>query len=283
MSEGKDELALRPTAAIDAYEPASYDQAIRMATDFAGSKLTKCRTKEQAILVMATGHDLGISATAALRMIYVADFGQGDQVTLSADLMVALCLRDKSRCEYFRCLESTAEIATYETKRAGDPPRKQSFTADDAKRAKLGSVGAGKDATLTNWAKYPATMLKHRAASMLAREVYPDLLGGFYTEDELREVAATVDAPILQSEIIETTIVDSETPAARMARWTAALAASPSKVAAKPIIDEAMALGKDDPDRKALREMVNARDAAKWEIVSGETGEVTTREPGEEG
>lgn len=283
-------LALLPTAAsASPYDPRSYQQAQLMAADFAGSKLTKCRSKEQALLVMATGHELGIPATTALRMIYVADFGQGDQVTLSADLMVALCLRAKVICEYFRCQESTDERAVYATRRKGDPERTATFTMEDARRAKLGSVGAGKDAALTNWAKYPAMMLRHRAASILAREVYPDVIGGFYTDDEAREVAASAPGarPVIDAEFSEPAPVVEETPEARAARWTAAIRAAGNEDAIKPIVEE---IGraypdKNAPERKAMRELVQVRKAAKWVVEpthDAATGEVTERQPGED-
>lgn len=178
------------------YEPTTYSQAKEMAKDFAGSKLTRVRSPEQALLIMATGRELGIPATTALRMIYVADFGNGDQVALSADLMVALCQRSPL-CEYFRCVEATDEIATYVTKRKGDPERRCSFTNEDRIKARLGFNKEGKEPPDSNWAKYRRTMLMHRAASLLAREVFSDVVGGFYTADEAADMAAAAGpAPV---------------------------------------------------------------------------------------
>ncbi len=281
QTNGNTALTLRGPVQLSAYEPQNIDQARSLAADFAGSKLTKCRSKEQALLIMATGFELGIPATTALRMIYVADFGQGEQVTLSADLMVALCLRSPL-CEYFRCVESTDERAVYATKRKGDPERLQPFTMDDAKRAGLGKVKDGKDAGSTNWAKYPAVMLRHRAASMLAREVFPDVIGGFYTEDEARDMGDRNESrPLVEEAQTVTATVVEETPEARALRWTAAINTAGSEDAIKVTVDE---IGKAYPDknapeRKAMRELVNARKAARWAPPHDTaTGEV--REPG---
>lgn len=193
MSDPNVALAVRERTAPSPYEPSTYESAKALAKDFASTKLFKATSAEQVLLIMATGRELGIPPTTALRMIYIADFGQGPQVTLSADLMVALCLRSPV-CEYFRCVESTDERATYATKRKGDPERRHTFTVADKERARLGVVREGKDPGASNWAKYPAVMLRHRAASILAREVYPDVIGGFYTEDEAREIS-TADLP----------------------------------------------------------------------------------------
>jgi hypothetical protein len=40
-------------------------------------------------------------------------------------------------------------------------------------------------ASKDNWRKQPGTMLRHRAAAALAREVYPDVTLGLYTPDEI--------------------------------------------------------------------------------------------------
>ena len=294
-----------PTVSLTPYSPDSYGQALEMAATFTGSKLTRCRTREQTYLVMATGAELGIPVTTALRMVYVADFGQGDQITLSADLMVALCLRSPL-CEYFRCAESSDDHATYVTKRKGDPERQQTFTVADQQRAKLGAVGAGKDAASTNWAKYPATMLRHRAAAMLAREVYPDVIGGFYTDDEAREMVrdvgpqvATPVSPLPSGpKIVDAEVVAAASPEsldAKVARWEGELRAAPSEASAAKTIKAITAEIKDknDPHRVALKKVLDERKAAGWAVAGAaaamagelahdfETGEI--RQPGEEG
>lgn len=180
-------LALIPQSS--AYEPRDMSELRLFAKDMADSKLTKVRSAQQAQLIIVTGHELGIPPAASLRMIYVADFGDGDQATISADGMVAVCLSHPDRCEYFRCEERSEKGVTYVTKRRGGPEERETFGPDDRDRAKLGKVKDGKDASLTNWAKYPVVMMGHRAASILARRVFPDLLGGMYTPDEAEEIA----------------------------------------------------------------------------------------------
>lgn len=181
-----------------AYEPRSFDDAMRMALVFAQSGLLgEIRSQEAALLIMATGAELGIPATTALRGIYIV---KGKPI-LSSDLIVALCLKRKDLCEYFICVESTDRLATYETKRVGVPtPVRNTFTIEDATRAKLGLEWDKQHSKMvpssdSNWSKYPKAMLRHRASSELARQVYPDIVLGLYTqadEDELRGEAIDV-------------------------------------------------------------------------------------------
>ena len=98
---------------------------------------------------------------------------------LSADLMVALVLKS-GKADYFRMVESTDELATFETMRKGEPePTRLSFTMEQAQKAGLVQPNG-------NWHKYRSQMLRARAKSELARLVYPDLLAGLYTPEELR-------------------------------------------------------------------------------------------------
>lgn len=298
------------TLAASPYEPRNYDEARAIAKDFAGSKLTKCRTPEQALLVMATGRELGIPATTALRMIYVADFGQGDQVALSSDLMVALCLRSPM-CEYFDCIEASDERATYATKRRGRPERRFTFTDADRIKAKLGFNKEGKEPPDSNWAKYRRTMLMHRAASLLAREVFPDVIGGFYTAEELRD-AAILDLRVVEPEVRPLTTlgtagagdrvsvtekgtamvpaIDPEAEAERAARWERALLDARSAEEGKLVTAEIKAaLPEEHPTRRALANLLAERKKAKWAPPAQEepphdarTGEVIERQLGED-
>lgn len=272
-------LALVRPVEVSPYEPQSYAMAKEMAKDFCESKLTKVRTQQQAILVMATGRDLDIPATTALRMIYVADFGQGDQISLSADLMVALCLRRKDVCEYFRCLESTDEIATYATKRRGDPERTATFTIKDKERAGLGAVKDGKDASKTNWAKYPRMMLRHRAAAELAREVYPDIIGGFYTADELRETVASESRTIIDADV--TPLPATTPPPAVAATDPAPVAPNWERlIADAATLDDLTAVGeriKNEVPAGTYRTGLSAAYSTRKLVLSSE------REPGAEG
>ena len=118
---------------------------------------------------------------------------------MSADLMVALVLKHRDVCEYFRLVESTPERATYETLRDGsDKPSILTYTIEDAKRANL----------LNNptWKSHPAAMLRARCGTALARATYPDLVLGVYDEYEGEEIRGDIRGAV-QEPVIRVTAV----------------------------------------------------------------------------
>jgi len=175
-----------------AFEPATLTEALHVSQVLVASRLLprSITTPEAAFAVIATGRELGLSAMQSLRAIHIVE----GKPTLSADLMVALVKRSPE-CGFFRLVESTGERATYETQRRGEPgPTRLSFTIEEARAA----GAANKD----NWRKFPAAMLRARAASGLARAVFPDLVLGVYDPDELdgarfESQPAPVAAPVV--------------------------------------------------------------------------------------
>lgn len=189
-TNGSTAIVMRPEPAAtltaprsQAFEPGSFAEAVTIcATLFRSRLLPKhIQSPEAAVTIVMAGRELGFSTMVSLRGIWMID----GKITLSADLIVAAVKRS-GECEYFQVIESTDKIATYETKRRGNPkPTRMSFTIEEAQRAKL----TGKD----NWNKYPAAMLRARCASALARAEYPDAVAGVYDPDELeREPAQRV-------------------------------------------------------------------------------------------
>ncbi|MEW5848854.1 MAG: hypothetical protein AB2A00_08565 [Myxococcota bacterium] len=159
--------------------PHNLEQLYKLSHNLSGSALIpnalRNRPADVAVVIM-TGLELGLSPMQALRLIHVWN----GKPSLSADLIVALVKRSPA-CKYFRLLESNARLATYETLREGEPePTRMSFTVEQAQKAGL----LNKDV----WRNYPEPMLRARAAAYLARIVYPDVVGGIYTEDEGEEI-----------------------------------------------------------------------------------------------
>ena len=164
------------------YEPTSIDQAYHMAKVLLESGMLPktIRTPEGAFAIMVAGKELGMTAMQSFRSINIID----GKIALAADLMVALTKRSDV-CEYFQLVESSDQIATYETKRKGNPaPTRMSFAWADAQRA--GLTGRGP------WKQYPAAMLRARCASALVRAEYSDTILGIYDPDELADSPASV-------------------------------------------------------------------------------------------
>lgn len=136
------------------------------------------KTVEQGIVVAMLGMEMGMQPLHALRSLHVMD----GKPVLASEALVAL-VHKGGRCKYFRCVESTAEKAVFETMAHGDPePTRLTFSMEDAKRAGLAGRGP--------WSKYPQAMLRARCAMALARAHYPDAVMGALEEGEARDIAA---------------------------------------------------------------------------------------------
>jgi hypothetical protein len=167
-------LAVIPQSFEMTLEPTSSSTAWALSKAIHSSRLFAVESPEQALMVVMTGREMGIGAMTSLRGFH---FIKG-KPCMSAQLMAALILKS-GKCEYWELVESSPKSATYETKRIGGRnAQRKTFTVDDAKLAQLVKADS-------NWLKYPASMCEARAASALAKIVYPDLLMGVYLPEEL--------------------------------------------------------------------------------------------------
>ena len=165
-----------------ALEPRSMDEAYRLAQTLLNSKLFSGYGTPQAVLsTILLGRELGLPVMASLRSVHIIE----GKHSLSAELMVALVLRS-GLAEYFRLVETTDQLCTYETLRKGsEKPLSLSYTIEHAEQAGLLFVREGKRPG--PWHTMPRLMLRARAKSELARLEYPDILAGLYTPEELRD------------------------------------------------------------------------------------------------
>lgn len=160
-------------------------------------------------MMIQTGLELGLAPTTALRTIHVIE----GKPVLSADLMVGL-VRSRGVCEYFVLVEETAASVTYETKRIGEAPQRFTWSHEDTKTAGLNN----KD----NWRLYPRQLRRARCKSILARDVYPDVLAGIYDEssDEIVNYGGPTPATIeREPDAVDAEIVtDASVPDALVAK-----------------------------------------------------------------
>lgn len=136
-------------------------------------------------LVLMKGHDLGIQPMSCIGAINIID----GKAEVGALMMVAL-IRKSGICETWQLKHSDERSATYITKRIGDEePVEFTYTIEEADQMGLLDKGKSDWARENNqWKKQPRTMLRRRCQSMLAREVYPDVVLGLYDHDELSEM-----------------------------------------------------------------------------------------------
>jgi hypothetical protein len=153
-----------------------------LASDMHASRLFSAYGTPQGVLsTVMLGRELGLPAMAALRSVHVIE----GKHALSAQLMVALVLKS-GFAEYFEPVTFDDKQATFVTKRVG--ARKEVTLTHTIEMA----AQAGLLKPNSNWHKIPTDMLMARAQSRLCRLVYPDVVGGLYTPDELRDARAEV-------------------------------------------------------------------------------------------
>ncbi len=157
--------------------PRTLDEAKSLAKELAPAALLPGALKAKPADILAivmTGQELGLAPMQSIRGIHLIE----GRPSLSADAIAAICLRSP-QCEYLRVVEFTDERVTMEAKRRNDPPVRVTFTMADAARAGL----ANRD----NYKKYPRSMLRARATAIVCRAVFPDVLMGVYTPDEIED------------------------------------------------------------------------------------------------
>lgn len=178
----------------------SIDEASSLAAKIAESTLIPKAMQKRlpdVLVAILAGQEMGLAPMASLRSIHVVE----GKPIMSADGMVAIIL-GSGKAQYFDRIEATDKSVTYETLRIGSKtPQRCTWTMEMAKIAAVNN----KD----NWRCYPRQMLAARAKAELARDVYPDVLAGCYTEDEAEEFDRIARQPVATEDAIDAEIVDA--------------------------------------------------------------------------
>ena len=207
------------------------------------------RSVDTAFAILLKGWELGMPAMAAAAGIAIVS----GKVSLGADATAGACLRHRDICLYFSLVESTHEVARYETRRAGAPaPVTLAYTIAQAKTA--GLTGS------STWQKHAPAMLRARCAAALARAVYPDLVAGCYDPDEAAEIRGDVrpvETPA-QTNPRDLAGLGVEAPAATLAFATPGLSDA-EMVAMLATIAQCTTVADLDRERDAMRPDVSTR------------------------
>lgn len=137
------------------------------------------------LLAMEAGQSLGKTAIEIMQNAHVISGKLG----FSAEFQRALVLGSGHRFRVF--MDGNTAVA--QGVRSDDPD----FTYEsrwDLARAKAAELTTGPNKA--NWAKMPHSMLKARATTEVCRDGFADVIRGYRSVDELREIAA--DAPVVQ-------------------------------------------------------------------------------------
>lgn len=141
-------------------------------------------TPEKLTVVMMSARELGIPMMMATRTLFVVD----QKVAMMANVMLAKIYQSGLAESVKIADQSNGKGCDVTMQRKGMNPHTASFTLDDAQRAGL----LYKD----NWKKYPAAMCESRAISKCARVVFPDVIGGLYTPEEIVDKVPSQEAAI---------------------------------------------------------------------------------------
>jgi hypothetical protein len=156
------------------------------------------KTPEQAVAIILQGREIGIPTMAALQTINVIK----GKPTVSPQLMLALIYRSK-QVETLAIEEETETRCVVLMKRKGQPAHRESFTIEDARKITTSEYENGQKKSVPladkyNWRSMPKTMLKWRAIAACSRVVFPDVVLGLYTPEEMgAEVEVTEDGQVL--------------------------------------------------------------------------------------
>jgi hypothetical protein len=157
------------------------------------------RSPEAAMFVILTGRDLGLSPVQSLRSIHVI---QG-KIEVAADMQLGLFHRGGGKSHWKELSNERAVLelhAPWLTE-----PHTESFTLEDAKRAKLSG---------DNWAKYPKAMLRSRAITAGLKSIGYDPTAGMYAPGEIGGESVVVEGEVVASEpaLAEGTTLGSPVP-----------------------------------------------------------------------
>lgn len=136
------------------------------------SGLYPLHSEEQALLILLTGAELKLKPTEALRGMSIVH----QRIALSADLVVAI-VRAHPSCESWDVVESGVDRCEIHCKRRDQ-------TAVYTHTCVRGSVHSERLKS-RNWLRYPAVMLRHQCAMELARRVFPEVVHGLHTPEEI--------------------------------------------------------------------------------------------------
>jgi hypothetical protein len=189
-------------------QPLSVSDMERMATSIAKSGLFGMKTVDQALALMVVAAAEGKHPGSVAAEYHII---QG-KASLKADAMLARFQQAGGKVEWHDHTD-TKVSATFSHSQGG------SLRIDwDLARAKAAGLG-GKD----NWAKYPRQMLRARVISEGVRAVFPAVLQGMYTPEEVIDFTtapasapAAVKAPAVpveaqeEPQVIEAELVEDE-------------------------------------------------------------------------
>lgn len=149
-----------------------FERQMVLAEAFAKSKLFGCENKEQALSLMALCEAQGLHPANAVQEYHIIN----GRPSLKADAMLTRFQRSGGRVKFLQYTDECVE-AEFDHPQGGSLTVK--WDMQRAKRAELGGKGM--------WLKYPRQMLRSRVISEGVRALFPGVLGGLYSPEEVQD------------------------------------------------------------------------------------------------
>lgn len=142
----------------------------RMATAMAKSNLFGVKTPEQALSLMLLSQAQGIHPAQAVQDYHLID----GKPSLTTNAILSRFQMSGGKVEYHQYTDAVCE-ATFSHQQGGS--LRLSWTFQQAQRAGLTNKN--------NWKQYPRAMLRSRVVAEGIRAVFPQVLGGMYSSEEV--------------------------------------------------------------------------------------------------
>ena len=187
------ETAITTTATL----PMSVEQADKLAhACFVSKAFSGIASKEQALVKIMAGQELGIPPVQAVNKLYIVN----GKIGMGVEAMATLLAERGYTWDMTWDDMDKPTVCEVIFNHNGRKPFKSRFTMSDAKRAGL-LKGNGA------WEKYPKDLLYARAFSSGARKYAPEALSGCgYTSEELHSIS---NEPIIEG---EARVIDDNVP-----------------------------------------------------------------------
>jgi hypothetical protein len=179
-----------PSDSINFMDFSSFEKAWKTAEMLSKAK---CIPKEfwgnpaDILVVVQFGYDLDIKPMTAIQNTMIIN----NRPAIWGDLMLAICMRTKGKeGGFIDCIETFDEenqTAKCIVKRDGREPLERTFSRKKAETAKLwGKVGQTGNAS--SWVTNPERMLQFRARGFALRDMFPDILKGVVSIEEMKDI-----------------------------------------------------------------------------------------------
>jgi hypothetical protein len=218
----------------------------RMATIGNKSGLFGVKTAEQAAALMLIAQAEGISPALALRDYHVIS----GRPTLKADAILARFQQAGGKVRWIKLTEQEA-VAVFSHPAGGDV--EINWTMEMARKAQL--LGNG------TWQKYSRAMLRSRCISEGVRTVYPGVVCGVYTPEEIESID-TAPIRVVASSVPESApVAELEYVTAPEVTVQMAIASAETIEALRKTFTSAMRSAQSEEEKAELTALKDARKA----------------------